>query len=153
MSLKIHPGIGVARAGNSPDGWFIGPETIEIPDVPVGGYRDDNCLLKRQAARFRVFVYDDSPGGAEPVEASFPTHTITWTVTVGKYDPVTSALVQSTLDITGPNQVQDFPRLRSRVQPCRSGSCAPTPKAACWCSRAFRVVSSRRYSTLLAMAW
>lgn len=55
--IKVFPGIGTARVGNSPE-YFIGPE---FPgDVPNLGkpYKDQNGLLKPQAARFRVYGYD-----------------------------------------------------------------------------------------------
>lgn len=55
--IKVFPGIGTARVGNSPE-YFIGPE---IPgDVPNLGlnYKDENGLLKPQAARFRVYGFD-----------------------------------------------------------------------------------------------
>lgn len=72
MVLKIHPGIGVARVGDSAD-YFIGPETVDSPPPPPGGYRDDLGKIRRQASRFRV--YDGSThivGGGGT--------TITWTV-------------------------------------------------------------------------
>jgi hypothetical protein len=55
--IRIHPAIGIARLGNSPEGFFIGPE---IPGIhpSVSSYRDDKQQLKRQAARFRLFAYD-----------------------------------------------------------------------------------------------
>ena len=56
--IRIHPAIGVARLGNSPDDYFIGPEIPGIhPDVRV--YRDRKQFLKRQAARFRLYAYDE----------------------------------------------------------------------------------------------
>jgi hypothetical protein len=54
----IHPGIGIARVGDSPDEYFVGPERPGRPDVPAGGYKDHRGLVKRQAARFRVFGFD-----------------------------------------------------------------------------------------------
>jgi hypothetical protein len=56
-TIRIHPAIGIARLGNSPDGYFIGPE---IPGVhpKVREYRDPKGRLNRQAARFRLFAYD-----------------------------------------------------------------------------------------------
>ena len=39
VSCIIHPGIGVARIGNSPDGYFIGPE--------VPGVTPRLCLVPR----------------------------------------------------------------------------------------------------------
>jgi hypothetical protein len=58
---RIHPGIGIARVGNSPDGWFIGPEAPCNPSdvtAPQGGFKDAEGRVKRQAARFRIYAYD-----------------------------------------------------------------------------------------------
>ncbi len=79
MALKVHPGIGIARVGDSPE-FFVGPETVDLPDAPAGGYRDDNLRIRRQAARFRLF---DHNGGAFTAIVDSPTTTITWTVTLG----------------------------------------------------------------------
>jgi hypothetical protein len=55
---RIYPAIGIARVGNSPDEFFVGPE-IPIPTgAPDGGYRDKLGNLKRQAARFRIYAYN-----------------------------------------------------------------------------------------------
>jgi hypothetical protein len=62
-SCKIHPGIGIARVGNSPDAFFIGPEVPGDPTAataPDGGYKDEKGCVKRQAARFRIYGYDES---------------------------------------------------------------------------------------------
>lgn len=49
-TYKIHPAIGIARVGNSPDEFFIGPERIgERPDPP-GDFKDAQCRVKKQAA-------------------------------------------------------------------------------------------------------
>jgi len=56
---KIHPAIGIARVGNSPDEFFIGPEKIGQPPDPAGGFKDAQCRVKRQAARFRIFAHHD----------------------------------------------------------------------------------------------
>jgi hypothetical protein len=83
-TYKIHPAIGIARVGDSPEGWFLGPEIPGHFDPPEGGYKEDvaegNVLLprvKRQAARFRVFAYtpDRPPREVTPADAS-----ISWTV-------------------------------------------------------------------------
>ncbi len=58
VRAAIHPAIGIARVGDSPDTYFIGPEKPGVPQPPEGGYRDAQGRLKRQAARFRVFGYD-----------------------------------------------------------------------------------------------
>jgi hypothetical protein len=62
VSARIHPGIGIARVGNSIDsgeaGYFIGPEVTKPVLREPGFYRDKQGRLKRQAARFRVYGYD-----------------------------------------------------------------------------------------------
>ena len=74
---KIHPAIGIARVGNSPDDFFIGPERIgELPNPP-GGFKDAQCRVKRQAARFRIYAHHDD-GSVEEIDKSKAT--ITWTV-------------------------------------------------------------------------
>jgi hypothetical protein len=71
---KIHPGIGAARVGNSAE-YYLAPETAgslpldpntgepiyQGPGVPPQNiYRDAAGALKKQAARFKVFAYDDA---------------------------------------------------------------------------------------------
>jgi hypothetical protein len=56
--IAIHPAIGIARVGASPDGWFLGPETPGPAPVPEGGYKDEAGRIKRQAARFRLYGLD-----------------------------------------------------------------------------------------------
>lgn len=70
--IRIHPGIGIARLGNS-DEFYIGPEAPGVvvnPDNVTGGngdgpgpgggsYRDSDMGLKRQAQRYRIYGYDD----------------------------------------------------------------------------------------------
>ncbi len=64
--IRIHPGIGIARLGDS-DEFFIGPEAPGIvvdpggsggPGPTGGTYRDSQARLKRQAQRYRVYAYD-----------------------------------------------------------------------------------------------
>ena len=55
VRAAIHPSIGVARIGNSPDGIFPRPEVADPPPQPPGFYRDANGALKRQAVRFRIY--------------------------------------------------------------------------------------------------
>jgi L-Lysine epsilon oxidase N-terminal/L-lysine epsilon oxidase C-terminal domain len=54
----IHPAIGIARIGNSPEEYFVGPELPHPVPAPAGGYKDPQGRLKRQAARFRIYGYD-----------------------------------------------------------------------------------------------
>jgi hypothetical protein len=55
VKAAIYPSIGLARVGNSPDEWFLGPEVPDPEPMPAGSYRDAQHRLKRQAARFRIF--------------------------------------------------------------------------------------------------
>ena len=59
-SCKIYPGIGIARLGNSPQDYFIGPEAPGVVPNPAGGFKDAKGRVKRQAARFRVYAYDQA---------------------------------------------------------------------------------------------
>jgi hypothetical protein len=77
-SCKIHPAIGIARLGNSPDKYFIGPELPGVNVPPKGGYKDAKMRVKRQAARFRIFGYDVHGNVVKEITAA-DAH-ITWTV-------------------------------------------------------------------------
>ncbi len=77
-SFKIHPAIGIARLGNSPDGYFIGPEIPGANAPPSGGYKDSQMKVKRQAARFRIFAYDAD--GKVVKEITAADAEIEWTV-------------------------------------------------------------------------
>jgi hypothetical protein len=77
-SVRIHPSIGIARIGNSPTGFFIGPERPGAVARPPGGFRDAQGSIKRQAARFHLFAYDDH---GNPIgEIGAKEASITWTV-------------------------------------------------------------------------
>jgi hypothetical protein len=71
---KIHPAIGAARIGNSTE-YYLAPETVGgLPLDPNTGqpiyqgagvpsqniFHDASGALKKQAARFKVFAYDDT---------------------------------------------------------------------------------------------
>lgn len=78
---RIHPAIGLARVGDSPSDFYLGPETAgglpiacdekgkttvdkDGKEEPPQSFKDSQCRIKRQAARFKIFVYDDqSPEG------------------------------------------------------------------------------------------
>ena len=54
VRAAIHPAIGVARLGNSADGFFIGPQVVPIASGAARrSYRDARRALKREAAQFR----------------------------------------------------------------------------------------------------
>ena len=101
--FKIHPGVGIARVGNHPDAFFVGPELSWAPqlngastapgvspiDLDAAGndsafttYKKDE-LIRRQGARFRIFSYEQGAGGAltDPREVTVGANVqITWTV-------------------------------------------------------------------------
>lgn len=77
-TVKIHPAIGIARIGNSPTDFFIGPEIPLDHRIPPGGYKDASCRVKRQAARFRLFGYDQNGNLVQELTAADAD--ITWTV-------------------------------------------------------------------------
>jgi hypothetical protein len=77
-TVKIHPAIGIARLGNSPTGFFIGPEKPGAHPRPRTGYKDPQHRVKRQAARFRLFGYDKN--GKFVKEVSSADAKIEWTV-------------------------------------------------------------------------
>ena len=79
---QIHPAIGIARLGDSPDEFYIAPERPAalptecdaqgnpkrtpdgLSDVPVATFKDSQGRIKRQAARFQIYVHDDdTPDG------------------------------------------------------------------------------------------
>ena len=87
-SLRIHPAIGLARVGNSED-YYLGPESMagmpiagqqitgglpikpgtESTTITSSDLRDSDGKLKRQAARFKIYQYQDAapisyPSGA-----------------------------------------------------------------------------------------
>jgi hypothetical protein len=75
---RIHPAIGIARVGDSPDEFYIAPDQPAAkpidcdrrgnprlsPDgtkeLPVTHFKDAQGRIKRQAARYQIYVYDDA---------------------------------------------------------------------------------------------
>jgi hypothetical protein len=80
VRCAIHPAIGVARVGNSPDGWFLAPETAGPFPVPPGGFKDAEGRIKRQVARFRLYGLDADGRVVREVTAADPETDIAWTV-------------------------------------------------------------------------
>ena len=80
VRAAIHPAIGVARVGNSADDFFIGPQVVPSPPLPLGDYRDDQHALKRQAAQFRIYGYNAA--GQVVAELTANTADIRWTAHV-----------------------------------------------------------------------
>ena len=71
-SYRIHPAIGVARVGDSPE-YYLAPETAGgLPTIyssastNLDAFRDKDGKLLKQGVRFKVFRYDDEhPDGVE----------------------------------------------------------------------------------------
>jgi hypothetical protein len=68
---RIYPGIGIARLGNHPDSFILAPEipgagplelTADDSVQPVKKYKQDQ-MIRRQAARFRIFEFDADAAG------------------------------------------------------------------------------------------
>jgi hypothetical protein len=78
VRARIHPGIGIARIGDSPDAFTIGPEVVGAPNT--GSSRDESGALKRQAARFRIYGIDEAGNVVD--ELTSDTADVTWTVHV-----------------------------------------------------------------------
>jgi hypothetical protein len=78
-TVKIFPSIGIARIGNSQE-WYLGPELPfpAPPPVPADGkYKDNQCRIKRQAQRFRLWGFFSDNTDRELTVADGD---ITWTV-------------------------------------------------------------------------
>ena len=80
VRASIHPSIGIARIGNSEQEYYIGPEIHYPTPEPKGGYKDLTGAIKRQAARFRVYGYDQC--GNVIAELNAENSEIEWTVHV-----------------------------------------------------------------------
>ncbi|HWA61125.1 MAG TPA: LodA/GoxA family CTQ-dependent oxidase, partial [Caulobacteraceae bacterium] len=89
-TYRIHPGIGIARLGNSDTEFYLAPETpagmpqacdafgngqVEadgITPVPVSQFKDAEGRVKRQGARFQIFVYDEASPEGRPLKIGDP---------------------------------------------------------------------------------
>ena len=89
-TYRIHPGVGIARLGNSPDAFCITPEQpaalpiacdergnpLVTPDgmteVRVWSFKDSEGRMKRQAARFQVWAYDEKSPNGRPLKLGDP---------------------------------------------------------------------------------
>jgi hypothetical protein len=84
MQFKIHPAIGIARVGDSTNSFYLAPEEAgQLPiDCDQDGntqivdgheklithFKDDQKRIRRQAARFRVYGYDESNQAGKEVQ-------------------------------------------------------------------------------------
>ncbi|MEQ9609973.1 MAG: LodA/GoxA family CTQ-dependent oxidase, partial [Kiloniellaceae bacterium] len=87
---RIHPGIGIARVGDSPDDFYLAPEAPgALPtdcdssgnprltadgkqELPVRRFKDAAGRIRRQAARFQIYVYDEESPEGRPLRRGDP---------------------------------------------------------------------------------
>ena len=86
-TFRIHPAIGIARAGNSAHSFYLSPERPgQLPidcdadgvttsedgkEKVITSFRDDSGAIRRQGARFRVYQYA-ADGSATEVQLGAP---------------------------------------------------------------------------------
>ena len=87
MKFKIHPAIGIARVGDSPDDFYLAPEQAggmpnelnsDGTEQPVTKFKDGQGRVKRQAARFRVYGYDDDFKQGRELQVGEQFQTVYW---------------------------------------------------------------------------
>jgi hypothetical protein len=78
VRASIHPSIGIARVGDSPNEYYVGPQVTEPAPKPPGFYRDATGALKREAAEFRLYGYNAA--GEVVGELTANNADIVWTV-------------------------------------------------------------------------
>ena len=82
--VAIHPAVGFARVGNSQESFYFGPE---VPGRAARGpFKDAAGAMAKQAARFRLYGYDDR--GRVVGEITAAEADITWRVDVANAKPV-----------------------------------------------------------------
>src|SRR5690349_18682225 len=84
-TYKIHPAIGLARVGNSPELFYLAPESMGGLPIACDGQgnatvgddgaeqttttmKDAQGRILRQGARFQIFVYDDKNPEGRPLK-------------------------------------------------------------------------------------
>jgi hypothetical protein len=78
VRCAIHPAIGIARVGNSPSEYFLGPELPGVPPDLSLAFKDASGRIKRQVAKFRIYGLD--AGGNVIKELTADDADISWTV-------------------------------------------------------------------------
>ncbi|MFL5284650.1 MAG: LodA/GoxA family CTQ-dependent oxidase [Rhodopila sp.] len=84
VKAVIYPGIGVARIGNAPEGYVVGPEVTEPEplrgDTGTNPYRDRQGRLYPQAARFRIYGVNRAGDIVAELTAPGSDAKVEWTV-------------------------------------------------------------------------
>jgi|SRR5882724_8185695 len=165
-TIKIHPAIGIARLGNSPTGFFIGPERPGVSPRPRGGYRDAKHRIKRQAARFRLFGYDKN--GKVVKEITSADAKIVWSVHLAnskaewkRFEGLNANVPRRNAGVTdraslivdpgarllsGPNKKGIFDTGKFLGKLCRWARPGPTAKPGCWFSAGLESLHHPRMS-------
>ncbi len=116
VRVAVHPAVGIGRVGNSADSFYFGPEIPLTPPIAPDGFKDAAGAMARQAARFRVYGYDDQGNVVKELTAA--DGTIAWTVSVANkkaawYDfdtamdiPVAAPVNRRNADVTGADRDQ-----------------------------------------------
>jgi hypothetical protein len=110
--VKIYPPIGIARIGNSPE-WYIGPELPfpSPPPVPSDDkYKDNQCRIRRQGQRFRLWGYFNDGSNRELTATD---GAIQWTVHLANAKGVFRGEPAGLIDpgsrtLNGPNDSASF---------------------------------------------
>ncbi len=82
VACQIHPAIGIARVGDSPDSYFIGPETPGLHPDETAVYKDAVGRIRRQAARFRIFGLNAAGQIVAELNSLTEAVTVRWSVEV-----------------------------------------------------------------------
>jgi hypothetical protein len=81
VEYRIYPSIGIARVGDSKDGFIFAPEAPGV--TPPGPYRGSDGGLRPQGARFRIYKVDIDANENEAITAEITANKTTkigWTV-------------------------------------------------------------------------
>ncbi|MGW1377530.1 LodA/GoxA family CTQ-dependent oxidase [Streptomyces sp. NPDC002446] len=120
VQVKIHPAIGIARVGNSDKPPFIGPESPDQPPLPPGSYKDGSGKIIKQAARFRLYGYNQEGKVVRELTLDDPDVTeIKWSVHLANKKP---AWYDFHIPLDIPEAVNLKPEQRGRRNPKVKGA-------------------------------
>ena len=126
---RIYPSIGIARVGDSTNGFLIGPEAPGV--VPAGPFRGNDKGIKPQAARFRIYKVniDDNENETvlEEVVAGDNTR-IEWSVNLANRKAAGSRIIDTLARSQHPqdrNKGLDAARCTRLISAVMARGCAP----------------------------
>jgi hypothetical protein len=124
---RIHPAIGIARVGDSPEESFIGPErpgrfVAPQPEGkhpkdqdPTGLYKDGAGRIRRQGARFRIFGYDENDNLVQ--ELTDEHADITWTVHLANRKAAAPLFPKTQAGVRNPSESGEERRAKLVIDP------------------------------------